>query len=54
MSDDPFMTAEESDEPPIIMASYDGRCTSCGEDILADLDEIQADGQGGWRHTECL
>jgi hypothetical protein len=34
-------------------ARYDGWCTECGEDILADVDEIEQDFEGIWVHEGC-
>jgi hypothetical protein len=52
--DDPFISAADvRPEPPVLVAAYDSDCTECGDQIIADLDDIQADGEGGWRHAEC-
>lgn len=37
---------------PWFIASYDGECAGCGDEICED-DEIRADGEGGYLCGDC-
>jgi hypothetical protein len=44
---------EDSDKGPWITARHDGTCSGCGGMVTGDVDEIRADGEGGWEAKDC-
>lgn len=45
---------EDDDDPPFVLAKYDGYCSACGDyHILEGVTMIRADGNDGWEAEEC-
>lgn len=41
------------DEPPLIVAVFNGKCSTCGDRISIG-DTIRANGHGGWECQDCI